>query len=58
MDECFDSWYLLSPKGSLSSLGKAGNPSLSMNSTLLVVIDLVLMRQYLFLVPETFRNVQ
>lgn len=42
----------------VSSLGKVGNPSLSMNNTLLVEIDLVLVREYLFSVPETFRDVQ
>lgn len=46
------------PKGSLSlAWERLGNPSLCMNNNLLVVLALVLVKEYLFLVPETFGNI-
>lgn len=57
-DGCFDSWYLLSPKAVSVAWERYGSPRFSVNSPLLVLVDLVLGREYLFSVPGTFRDVQ
>lgn len=50
--------FVVTQRQCLFSLGKVGNPSLSVNNTLLVVIYLGLVRELFFSIPKPFRNVQ